>query len=507
MSNAKIKAMKNIMRVDAGVSGNIQRIETIGWMLFLKMWDAREMDLELTEEGFISPLINLRWIDPEGEHVAEDIRWRTWAANPEGITGEALRSFVNSELFPAISGVVIPSKSKNAGIERMRSRLLMIRQSFTDMNNYMTNGTAMRELINYIHTNIEYDDSGQRDAFGDMYESFLHDLQAAKDSGEFYTPRAITNFAIEMLDPQLGESILDPATGTGGFLCSAIRHVTTNYVTPGSTEDNEVLMQSINGVEKKALPTVLCMTNLIHHGIDNPGRVKRGNSLTKPINSYTEDDEVDIIATNPPFGGSEQDSILSNFPVAYRLSETADLFMTVIHTSLKDGGRAAVVYPASPPPDGKKQNIVRRLVGECNLHTIIQLPNSTFKPYASIATNVLFFTKGTPTTETWFYQHRVPQSQKHYSKTKPIKGEHLDPIRSWWDNREESEYSWKVTVQDIVDADYGIFDWKNPNIPEEELEGAETLLERYTEQTGEVNSLRSNLIETLREALDETMTD
>ena len=504
MSNAKIRSMKNIMRVDAGVSGNIQRIETIGWMLFLKIWDAREMDLELTEDGFISPLVNLSWIDPEGEHVAGDLRWRTWAANPEGITGETLRSFVNSELFPAIKGMVIPPKSSDVSLERLRRRLLMIRQSFTDMNNYMTNGTAMRELINYLHANIEYDNSGQRDAFGDMYESFLHDLQSAKDSGEFYTPRPITNFAIEMLDPQLGESILDPAVGTGGFLCSAIRHVRTNYVTSGSTEDDEVLMQSINGVEKKALPTVLCMTNLIHHGIDDPGRVKRGNSLTKPINSYTEDDEVDVIATNPPFGGSEQDTVQSNFPVAYRLSETADLFMTVIHTSLKNEGRAAVVYPASPPPDGKKQNIVRRLVEECNLHTIIQFPNSTFKPYASIATNLLFFTKGDQTTETWFYQHRVPEGQKHYSKTKPIKSEHLDPIREWWNNREESEFSWKVSTQEIADANYGIFDWKNPNITEDELEDAEIVLERYIEQSEEVETIRSQLIEMLREALEDS---
>lgn len=494
--------MKNIMRVDAGVSGNIQRIETIGWILFLKIWDARELDLELTEEGFISPLINLRWMDPEGEHMSEDLRWRSWGANPEGITGEALHSFVNKELFPAIKGMIVPPKSSDVNLKRLRRRLLMIRQSFTDMNNYMTNGTVMRELINYIHANINYDESGERDAFGDIYESFLHDLQAAKDSGEFYTPRALTDFAIEMINPQLGESILDPAAGTGGFLCSAIRHVNTNYVTPGSTEEKDVLMNSINGIEKKALPTVLCMTNLIHHGIDDPGRVKRGNSLTKPINSYTEDDEVDIIATNPPFGGSEQATVLSNFPVAYRLSETADLFMTVIHTSLKHEGRAAVVYPATPHPEGKKQNIVRRLVEECNLHTIIQFPDSTFKPYASIATNLLFFTKGTATNETWFYQHRVPKGQKHYSKTKPIKSEHLDSVREWWNNREESEYSWKVTVQDIVDANYGIFDWKNPNIPEEENEDAEILQKRYSEQKEEVNSMRTNIIEILREALE-----
>jgi type I restriction enzyme M protein len=501
MSNSKIKSMKNIMRVDAGVSGNIQRIETIGWMLFLKVWDARELDLELTEEGFSSPLTNLRWRDADGERLSEDLRWRTWAANPEGITGEELRLFVNNELFPAIKGMLIPSKSNDTGIERLRRRLLMIRQSFTDMNNYMTNGVAMRQLINYIHENIDYDNSNQRDAFGNMYESFLHDLQAAKDSGEFYTPRPVTDLAIEFLDPKLGESILDPATGTGGFLCSAIRHVKENYVTPGSLEENDLLMQSINGIEKKALPTVLCMTNLIHNGIDDPGRVKRGNSLTKPINSYTEEDEVDIIATNPPFGGSEQKSILSNFPVAYRTSETADLFMTVIHSSLKDGGRSAVVYPASPQPDGAKKKIVRRLLEECDLHTIIQLPDSTFKPYASIGTNILFFTKGGKTTETWFYQHRVPEGQKHYSKTKPIKSKHLEPIREWWDNRRESEYSWKVTAQEIADANYAIFDWDNPNIPEEEIESAEVLLERYNNQREDVESILDELIQNLRSSL------
>jgi len=503
----KIKAMKNIMRPDAGVGGNIQRIETIGWMLFLKIWDAREIDLELIEDDFTSPLVNLRWINTEGEHVAEDLRWRTWAANPEGITGEALLTFVNDELFPAIKGIVIPPASSDEIIERLRNRLLMIQQSFKNMNNYMVNGTSMRELINYIHAHIQYDDTGHRDAFGDMYESFLSDLQGAGDAGEFYTPRAVTNFAVEMLDPKLGESVLDPATGTGGFLCAAIRHVKANYMVPGSAEDNKLLMESINGIEKKALPTVLCMTNLIHHGIDDPGRVRRGNTLAKPISSYTEDDEVDIIATNPPFGGSEQDAILSNFPVAFRLSETADLFMTVIHTTLKDGGRAAVVYPASPTPEGKKRSIVRRLVEECNLHTIIQLPNSTFKPYASIPTNILFFTKGSPTTETWFYQHRVPESQKHYNKTKPIKSEHFDPIREWWDNREESEYSWRVNLQQIVDANYGIYDWENPNLPVEENEDAGLLLERYRGQKEEAGTIRSNLIEMLREALSNSKTE
>ena len=355
--------------------------------------------------------------------------------------------------------------------------------------------------------NIEYDESGQRDAFGDLYESFLRDLQAAKDSGEYYTPRAITDLAIEMLDPKLGESILDPAAGTGGFLCSATRHVKTNYVIPGSISDNEMLMQSINGVEKKALPTVLCMTNLIHHGIDDPGRVKRGNSLKKPINSYTEDDEVDIIATNPPFGGNEQDSILSNFPIAYRLSETADLFMSVIHASLRIGGRAAVVYPDTPAPSGKKQNIVRRLVEECNLHTIIQLPRTTFAPYATIGTNVLFFTKGTPTTETWFYQHRVPKNQMHYNKTKPIISEHLDPIREWWGDRKESEYSWKVTVEEIVNAGYGIFNWENPNLPEDKIREVKTILNQYRAHKEDVSSLKTNFIQILQDAINDSKSD
>ncbi|MGB2038173.1 MAG: N-6 DNA methylase [Candidatus Poseidoniaceae archaeon] len=503
MSNVKITAMKNIMRVDAGVNGNIQRIETIGWMLFLKIWDTREQELELTEDGFISPLVDLQWTDSEGTHVADDLRWRSWAADREGITGENLRTFVNNQLFPAIKGMVIPPSSENYNIDKLRKRLLMIRQCFSDMNNYMTNGTAMRDLINYIHANIGYDTTEQRDEFGNMYESFLHDLQSAKDSGEFYTPRAVTDFIIEMLDPQLGDSILDPAAGTGGFLCSAIRYINANYVTPGSIEDHDILSQSINGIEKKALPTLLCMTNLIHHGIDEPGRVRRGNSLTKPIHSYTEDDEVEIIVTNPPFGGSEQDSVLSNFPLTYRVKETADLFMTVIHTYLSNGGRAAVIYPETPSPIEKsKQRIVRRLVEECNLHTIIQLPNSTFKPYAAVATNILFFVKGTPTSDTWFYQHKVPDGQKNYSKTKPIKSRDLEPIKLWWGDREESENSWRISIQDIIDSDYAIFDWKNPNIPEDEYEAADSLMEQYREQTEIVDSIKSNIIDILREILE-----
>jgi type I restriction enzyme M protein len=495
-----LKRMKDIMRPDSGVNGNIQRIETISWMLFLKIWDSREKDLEITESGFLSPLTELRWMNQQNEEITEDLRWRSWAANPEGITGERLLDFVNDTIFPAIQNSIIPDISSNASQNYRRKRMIMLKQGFSDSMNYMRDGIAMRQLLNYIHEHINYDSTEMRDSFGDMYESFLNDLQSAKDSGEFYTPRAVTQLAVEMVNPKLGESVLDPACGTGGFLTSAIHHIRSKFVTNSS--DEEILQRSISGIEKKQLPTVLCMTNFIHHGIDNPGMIKRGNTLSRPISSYTDADEVDVIFSNPPFAGSEQASILSNFPSMYRLSETADLFMTVIHTYLKVGGRAAIIYPTTPKPDGKKQNIVRRLVEDCNLHTIIQLPKSTFAPYATIPTNILFFTKGEPTVETWFFQHKIPEGYKAYSKTKPIKSEDFESLRNWWSNREESEQAWKVGIGSIVESGYSIFNWKNPNTLEKEIDSSNIMQSKYDDTRARLEEARNNLIEEIQSILN-----
>ena len=499
MLDRRIKILRNIMRNDQGVSGNLQRIETIAWMLLLKVWDAREEDLEITEDGFASPLVNIEWSSAEGIQKASDLRWRTWAANPEGITGTELISFVDNELFPAMKNAIIPPISADDAAMRRRARIIMLKQCFGDFYSYMKEGIVMRQLINSIQSDIDYTQIEVRHIFGGMYESFLNLLQAAKDSGEFYTPRGVTEFVTEMVNPRLGEKVLDPACGTGGFLTATLRHVRAADV---KTAAHEVELQSsILGIEKKPLPTVLCITNMIHHQLDDTTAIRTDNSLGRPIASYTEDDEVDIILTNPPFGGSELDGILVNFPSQYRTKETADLFMTLIHTRLRHGGRAAVVYPASPVGDGIKQRIVKRLVEECNLHTILQLPPSTFAPYASIGTNVLFFTKGEPTIETWFYQHQLPEGYKAYSKTKPIQLSEFEAEREWWNNREESEQAWRVPLTEIVEAGYAIFDWKNPNAPEDEVEAASVLLARYETQTAEVNALLDQLIVTLESSL------
>jgi type I restriction enzyme M protein len=491
--------MQNIMRPDAGVSGDIQKLETISWMLFLKIWDSRELDLEFTQENFTSPLINMRWMDVEGEEISPDLRWRTWASNPEGITGQDLINFVNIQLFPALKNIIIPTAQQDSQ-ENHREHLTMIKNSFSESLNYMVDGICMRKLINYINSELDYSTTKGRTEFGKIYESFLQSVQAAGDAGEYYTPRGVIDFMINRLDPKLGESLLDPAAGTGGFLCSAIDWVREKYV--NSAEDLQVLENSMYGIEKKQLPHLLGITNLLHHGITQPyNLLKKGNTLAKPISSYNSADQKMIIATNPPFGGSEHESVQSNFPNLYRASETADLFMSVIHRSLHDNGRAAIIYPETPEPTGAKKNIVQRILEECNLHTIVKLPDTTFQPYAKVATNILFFEKGAPTTETWFYEHTLPDGYKSYSKTRPIQFKHLEPILDWWDARKENEFAWKVTTEQIIDANYAIYNWKNPHF-DDSLEEYQTLYNRGSELSTEIKQLRIQLLDLLNKSIE-----
>ena len=376
-----IKSIQDIMRKDVGVDGDAQRISQLGWMLFLKIFDDREQEYELLDEKYRSP-------------IPADLRWRNWATDAEGVTGDALLEFVNNQMFPKLKNLTADNNP----------RATVIRSAFEDAYNYMKSGTLMRQVINKLNEGIDFNNSQERHLFGDIYEQILKDLQSAGNAGEYYTPRAVTQFMVDMVDPKLGETLLDPACGTGGFLTCAIEHVRKNYVT--SVEDSETLQQSIRGVEKKQLPHLLCTTNMLLHGIDVPSNVRHDNTLARPLRDYGPRDRVDVIVTNPPFGGMEEDGIESNFPKVFRTRETADLFLVLIMHLLKPGGRGAIVLPDGTLfGEGIKTRIKEKLLDECNLHTIVRLPNGVFNPYTGIKTNLLFFTKGEPTRDIWFYEH------------------------------------------------------------------------------------------------------
>src|SRR5262249_43724766 len=339
--------------------------------------------LELTSAEYRSP-------------IPKKYQWRTWAADPEGITGEDLLTFVNDDLFPALKNL---SPSAKPGDRRR-----VVRDVFEDAYNYMKSGQLMRQVVNRINE-IDFNDLKERRHFGEFYEQLLNDLQSAGNAGEYYTPRGVTAFMADRIDARPGEILLDPACGTGGFLTCAINHMRKRYVK--RPEEEAKMQTSLRAVEKKQLPHMLCVTNMLLHGIEDPSFVRHDNTLARPYISYTQSDRVDIVLTNPPFGGREEDGIEQNFPAHFRTRETADLFLALIIRMLKPGGRAAVVLPdGSLFGEGVKPRLKEHLLDECNLHTIVRLPNSVFKPYASIGTNLLFFEKGTPTRDVWFYEHR-----------------------------------------------------------------------------------------------------
>ena len=407
MSNVSgiIKSIQDIMRKDVGVDGDAQRISQLVWMFFLKIFDDREAELELLEEGYKSPL-------------PAHMRWRAWAKDPEGMTGEELSDFVNLQLFPTLK-----NKLNIQGPNGHRA--MVIRDIFEDAYNYMKSGTLMRQVINKI-CEIDFNTKSDRHTFGSIYEQILKDLQSAGNAGEFYTPRAITRFIVNRVDPKLNETVLDPACGTGGFLTCTIDHKREHFV--HTAEDEEILQASIHGVEKKSMPYMLCVTNMILHGIDTPTNIKHDNTLSRPYQDYTEKDRVNIIVTNPPFGGMEEDGIENNFPSVFRTRETADLFVALIITFAETRGRAAVVLPDGFFfGEGMKTRLKEKLMEECNLHTIVRLPNGVFNPYTGIKTNLLFFTKGKPTEDIWYYEHPYPEGVKSYNKTKPIRFEEFQP--------------------------------------------------------------------------------
>jgi len=436
-----VKTLQNIMRKDPGVSGDAQRIEQLGWLLFLKVLDDKDRELELMSAKYKSAMPG-------------NLRWRSWAADSEGRTGDELKDFIDKELFP---------KLKNLDVSSGNRRALIVREIFEGTNNYMKNGTIIRQVLNELEL-VDFNASEDRHLFGDIYETILRDLQSAGNYGEFYTPRAITEFMTDMVDPRPGEKMLDPACGTGGFLTSTVEHLRKRLKT---IDELKRLESDIHGMELKPLPFMLSVTNLILHDLETPN-VDYCDSLNREYTSIGARDRVDIILANPPFGASVTDGVETNYPLNYRTTESADLFLLLMVRLLKEGGRAAIVLPdGSLTGDGVKQRIREHFLRECELHTVVRLPNSVFQPYASVATNLLFFTKGKPTKNIWYWEHRLPEGVKAYSKTKPIRKEEFASLAAWWKKRGESDQAWKVSIADIEAWGWNL-DIKNPNVAEEE---------------------------------------
>ena len=425
------------------------------------------------------------------------MRWSTWATDAEGITGGALLDFVNDTLLPKLQNMT-------GGSDKIGS---LIRMTFADANNYMKNGTLLRQVINTIN-DIDFNASDDRHMFGDIYEKLLKDLQSAGNAGEFYTPRAVTQFIVEQVNPSLKkrETILDPACGTGGFLTCAIEHLRKQAKTEA---DEQFIQECFSGIEKKHLPHVLCMTNLMLHGIDVPSNVRHDNTLARPLRDWGPKEKVDCIVTNPPFGGMEEDGIEANFPADFRTRETADLFLILIMKLLKPGGRAGLVLPDGTLfGEGVKTRIKEELLKECNLHTIVRLPNGVFHPYTGIRTNLLFFTKsGQPTKEIWYYEHPYPPGAKSYNKGKPIRIEEFEGERAWWGtekdgfkSRVENEQAWRVSIDTIKAGNFNL-DLKNPHSSDTGPGDVDHLLPEYEKLLAQIAATRVQLKTQLMEAL------
>ncbi len=477
-----VKSIQDIMRQDTGVDGDAQRISQLCWMFFLKIIDDQDQELELLKDGYHSP-------------IPEPLQWRAWAADPEGITGDALLDFINGDLFPGLKALPVSDKPGD--------RRRVVRDVFEDAYNYMKSGQLMRQVINKIN-GVDFNNLSERQHFGDIYEQILNDLQSAGNAGEYYTPRAVTAFMVDRIDPRPGESLFDPACGTGGFLTCAIRHMRQRYVK--TTHDQWMLENGLHAVEKKQLPHMLCVTNMLLHGIEDPSFVRHDNTLARPYISWGQSERVQVVLTNPPFGGREEDGIEQNFPQQYRTRETADLFLALIIRLLKPGGRAAVVLPDGTLfGEGVKTRLKEHLLEECNLHTIVRLPNSVFKPYASIGTNLLFFEKGSPTKDIWYWEHRVPDAQKSYSMTRPIRFEHLQGCIDWWGGparagRQEGPQAWTVTAEEVKARGYNL-DIKNPHTVADGHDDPEEILAQLHAAEAETAGLRDQLKAILAEAL------
>ena len=470
-----VKSIQDIMRQDVGVDGDAQRIAQLAWMIFLKLFDASEQELELMRDDYTSVL-------PEG------LRWRDWAADPEGITGDALQELINDRLFPALQSLEVADDNR---------RGLIVRSVFEDSYNYMKSGTLLRQVVNKLNE-IDFTRAKERHVFNDIYEKILRDLQSAGNAAEYYTPRAVTRFMTEVTDPELGDVVLDPACGTGGFLVDTIEHLRRKGV--DSVQKRDQLQDTIRGIEKKPLPHLLAITNLILHDIEAP-RIRRDNSLAQPLRQYGPADRVDVVLTNPPFGGTEEPGIEHNFPADFQTRETADLFVALVLKRLKTGGHCAIVMPDGFLfGEGVKTRLKERLLGDCDLHTIVRLPKGVFAPYTNINTNLLFFTKGRATEEVWYYEHPLPEGYKNYTKTKPIRFEEFAPEMDWWDEREENEHAWKVSADNIRERGYNL-DISNPHDADDGPGDPDELLARYQQLQEEVAATRQSLKDELETAL------
>ncbi|HAY3507240.1 N-6 DNA methylase [Elizabethkingia anophelis] len=432
-----IRSIRNIMRKDEGVDGDAQRISQMVWMLFMKIFADKEDEWKISRKEYKSP-------------IPEKLKWQNWAADEDGLTGEELIEFINEELFPLLKAIH-PTDTDQS---------VIIKSVFNDTYNYMKSGNLFRQVVNEINK-IDFS-SKNKDihVFNEIYESILKELQSAGSSGEFYTPRAVTQFMVEMVNPQIGESILDPACGTGGFLTCSLDHLSLQK---DFDRASLKIQESIRGVEKKPLPHLLCTTNLILHGIEKPA-ITRGNLLSIPYDSWNTKNQVNIVLSNPPFGGQEEDGTEKNFPKEFRTKETADLFLALIIKILKKNGRAAVVLPdSSLSGEGVKKRIREELLEKCNLHTIIRLPNGIFNPYTSIKTNLLFFEKGKPTKEVWYYEMPYPKGIKNFNKSRSIDIDDFQEIKNWWIDRKENDFASKISIEEIKDKSINL-DIKNMQV-------------------------------------------
>ena len=467
-----IKSIQDIMRKDDGVDGDAQRIGQLTWMLFLKIFDQCEEtwedDAADKKKKYKSP-------------IPEDCRWRNWAKYIEDDKGKKKPQIAGSELIKHVNDVVFPGlkefdieahatlaaqgekteKARSAAKAIAAAKARVVREVFRDANNYMKSGPQMLAVIEKLDEAVNFHDIKSRGQLGDVYEQILNDLRSAGNAGEFYTPRALTEFMVKMVNPSLKkrERMMDPACGTGGFVTATISHLEKQLSKKSGAEDRAAIADCIGGIEKKQLPHLLCVTNMMLHGIDVPSMIEHRNTLGKGWNEWKLTERVDCVITNPPFGGMEEEGVGSDYPSDIRTRETADMFLVlIVKKLLKDkGGRGAVVLPDGTLfGEGVKAKVKQLLMENCQLHTIIRLPNGVFAPYTGIKTNLLFFTKGKPTDTIWFYEHRYPAGVKSYSKTKPLRVEEFDPIAAWWGKesdgfaaRTESEQAWKIDFKTL----------------------------------------------------------
>ncbi|MFN3195278.1 MAG: N-6 DNA methylase [Chlorobiota bacterium] len=468
---AVVSSIRNIMRQDRGISGDAQRLEQLGWMLFLKIIDDKDQEFELLKDDYQSV-------------IPEKFQWRNWASDPEGITGDELLEFIDSN---AQSNRGLFATLRNLTSVKNPKRAAIVKEVFDGSNNYMKSGYEMRKVINKLNE-IDFNNSDDKHIFGNIYESILQELRDAGNKGEYYTPRAVTQLMTQMTDPKLSEKVLDPAAGTGGFLTAAIDHVRDKYV--NTVDDEHILQDSITGWELKPVAYVLGLTNLILHEMDIPD-YHYIDSLKKEYNSIGRKDQVDVILANPPFGANIADGVETNFPATYRCKESADLFVILMLKLLKPKGRCAIVLPdGSITGDGVKARIREKLLTDTNLHTIIRLPQSTFFP-ATVSTNLLFFEKGNKTKDIWYYEHQLPEGQKSYSKTKPIQFNEFEPLIKWWNKREENDQAWKVNINDLKDWDLDI---KNPVQEEEEkIKSSDLILKALNESFDKSKELTNDI--------------